>query len=39
VFNGASPNVPRILTHIEEEAHMWCLAGARELARLHVANG
>ena len=39
VFNGASPNVQRILTHIEEEAHLWCLAGARELAWLPVANG
>ena len=39
VFNGVSTNVQRILTHIEEEAHLWCLAGARELARLPVANG
>ena len=39
VFNEVSTNVQRILTHIEEEAHLWCLAGARELARLPVANG
>jgi nuclear pore complex protein Nup210 len=37
--NRAMPNMQRILTHIEEEAHLWCLAGARELAWLPVANG
>lgn len=39
VFNGASPNVQRTLSLIEEESQLWCPAGARELAQLPATAG
>lgn len=33
------PNVQRTLKLVDEEGHLWCLAGAKELARLPVATG
>ncbi|GJN29602.1 hypothetical protein PR202_gb17843 [Eleusine coracana subsp. coracana] len=38
MFNGASPNVQRTMSLITMEMHLWSLAGAKELARLPVAE-
>jgi hypothetical protein len=36
VFNGAIPNIQLVIRTILEEAHLWCLAGAKGLAHLEV---
>jgi hypothetical protein len=37
VFNGAIPNIQLVVRNILEEAQLWCIAGAKGLARLEVA--
>jgi hypothetical protein len=34
VFDGASPSTSSVLLHIQQDAHLWGLAGAVGLRRL-----
>ena len=38
VFNGAIPNIQLVFRNILEEAQLWCIAGAKGLARLVAAR-
>jgi hypothetical protein len=34
VFDGVSPEVPRTILDIRNEATLWCMAGAKDLSSL-----
>jgi hypothetical protein len=38
VFNGAAPSIAMVLSLARDEAHWWCMAGAKGLSLL-IARG
>jgi hypothetical protein len=38
VFDGVSPEVPRTILDIKNEATLWCMAGAKDLSSLGLGR-